>query len=111
MQFESHPPVDPYVFEDGGTISGPMRFSSKVSVTRERPIADASDADNYLKFKADKVEVGKGLTVLGPLVAPNWSNNAQYPVNPTFESVTVNGNATATNLNATFKMKISNVNI
>jgi len=111
MQFEAQRlPADPFAFEDGGTISGPTIHTASVELDRDVPLADLQDGGNYMKFVENNVEFGKGIRVLGTLEAPNWSNNAQYPVNATFQSVTVNGDATATNLMATHEVTTPTLN-
>ena len=107
--------TDPFLFEAGGTISGDYEFSESAGIKLEQTdgkISDASDADNHLSFKPNMAEFNKGLTVVGPLIAPNWSNNAQYPANPAFTTVLVNQNADVqgalhVNQNAAFDATVS----
>ena len=87
MQFDSLV-IDPFAFTGPGTITGEHRHLTDIAATKLKAV---DDADNNIEYKENLIQVSKGLTVLGPLVAPNIGNNGVYPADPAFQSINVTG--------------------
>ena len=82
-------PIDQFAFEGPGTITGEHVHLADVAATT---IKDTNAEDNTIKFMTDHIEIAKGLTVLGPLNAPNiHPNGDHYPTDAAFETIHVTG--------------------
>ena len=104
--------TDPFLFETGGTISGDYEFSGTAGIKLQQTtgkISDASDADNHLSFKTNVVEVNKGLTVVGALIAPNLANQAVYPTAIVCNTITNAGAIQTHGLTSTFEIDAPNL--
>lgn len=91
MQFDSQV-FDQFAFEGDATITGEHIHEADIAADI---IKSTFDEDNRLEYKENLIEVSKGLTVLGPLSAPNWTHEMQqYPVDPAFNTIVVAGKST-----------------
>ena len=98
MQFDSQV-FDEFAFEGEGTITGEHVHLADIAATI---IKSTDDEENKIEYKENLIEVSKGLTVLGPLVAPNWTHGTtQYPADPAFNSVNCTGKINANEVEAT----------
>jgi hypothetical protein len=90
--------VNPFLYRQGGDIDGDFRMSADIIMTPGTKVQlpggaelTSSDLTNTLKFGENDIEISKGLTVLGPLVAPNLANQALYPADIASNTITNTG--------------------
>ena len=106
MQLDSRSPPEVDDFTEDATITGIHIHTRNIELGPRATLAKEGSTANNLKFVASGVECSKGLTVIGPLVAPNWSNNSQYPATPVFTAMTVMGTAEVDILHTTHEVVV-----
>jgi len=108
--------VNPFLFQQGGNISGEFRMGGDIIMTPGTKVQlpagaelTASDVTNTLKFNENEIEISKGLTVLGPLTAPNLANQAVYPTDIVCNSINNAGHIQTVGLSASLEVDADTV--